>query len=175
MSELCYETRLQKLLYPDSLSYCSCLLLLRSDVLLNRKQLNSGLQNAVAPNFYMVWFQPDRFWSVYWVNILKPCFDAGITHSSTRKKKYFVYQLVDVRNKTATENDFQNRSPTRVLAKKVIYHVSVSWPQKQHLAHRKWSQEGFTHLNTSQQFFFQNLKWHLAPKITSGRAHPLEY
>jgi len=31
------------------LSYCSCWLLLRSDVLLNRKELNSQSQNAVVP------------------------------------------------------------------------------------------------------------------------------
>jgi len=40
-------------------SYCSCWLSLRSYVLLNRKQLNSQLQNAVAP-FFTVQFQSGR-------------------------------------------------------------------------------------------------------------------
>jgi len=58
-----------------SLDYSSC-----SDIVLNWKQLNSALQNAVA-SLFTVRFRPSWLWSVYWVNIyhLKSCFDAGMT------------------------------------------------------------------------------------------------
>jgi len=65
---------------------------LQSDILLNRKQLNSELQNAAA-SFFTFRFRSSRHWSAYWDNmhLLKPCCDAGMTsekghpHNISRK------------------------------------------------------------------------------------------
>jgi len=95
-----------------SLDYSSC-----SDVLLNRKQLNSELKNAVAPLF-TVRFRLGHFWSVL-VNIyyLKQCFDNGMTSRRGHPQEYQTKMLVSYIGKFTSEmifetkNDFQKGHP----------------------------------------------------------------